>query len=87
MPRRSGRRNCPDAADAEIRSMDDGIFWMNRSATSLHIALAAMFTVSASRAALKKKEMKEWAKTVRRIGLQLTVTSETCAHMPITKEK
>ena len=50
-------------------------------------ALAAMLTVSARSAALKMKEMTLWANTVRRIGLQLTVTSETCAHMPITKEK
>src|SRR5262245_45515080 len=51
------------------------------------IALAAMFTVSASSATLKKNETTLWPNTVRRIGLQLTVTSETCAHMPITNEK
>src|SRR5215510_6203197 len=51
------------------------------------IALAAMFTVSASSAALKMNDTTLWPKTVRRIGLQLTVTSDTCAHIPITNEK
>src|SRR5882672_7821061 len=58
-----------------------------RPAGDAQIALAAMFTVSASSAALKMNDMTLWPKTVRRIGLQLTVTSDTCAHMPITNEK
>src|SRR5437763_16899851 len=61
--------------------------WMVAVMPDDHSALAAMLTVSASSAALKMKEMMLWANTVRRIGLQLTVTSETCAHMPMTKEK
>ena len=51
------------------------------------IALAAMFTVSASKAALKRKAMMLCASTVRRIDFDETVTSDTCAHIPIVNEK
>src|SRR5258708_3882479 len=60
---------------------------LQKRTADAQIALAAMFTVRASNAALKMNDATLWAKTVRRIGLQLTVTSETCAHMPITNEK
>ena len=51
------------------------------------IALAARLTVSASRAALKAKATIPWPATRRRICLLVTLTSETCEVMPITKEK
>jgi hypothetical protein len=51
------------------------------------IALAAMFTVSASNAVLKKNETTPWAITVRRIGCDATATSDTWQVMPTTKEK
>ena len=56
-------------------------------APSRQIALAAMFTVSASSAVLKKNETTPWAITVRRIGCDATATSETWQVMPTTKEK
>ena len=43
----------------------------------LQMALAAMFTVRASNATLKKKDTTPWAATVRRITLLVTLTSET----------
>ena len=49
------------------------------------MALAAMFTVSATNATLKKKDKTPWALTVRRIVLLVTPTSETWDVMPITK--
>jgi hypothetical protein len=58
-----------------------------RPADDAQIALAAMFTVSASSAALKMNDTTLWPNTVRRIGLQLTVTSDTCAHIPMVKAK
>src|SRR4051812_40166705 len=57
------------------------------SRPSDQIALAAMFTVSASNAVLKKNETTPWAITVRRIGCDATATSETWQVMPTTKEK
>ena len=51
------------------------------------IALAAMLTVSASSAVLKMNETMPCAVTVRRMVLSVMPTSETCAVMPITKEK
>src|SRR5579883_1258275 len=51
------------------------------------IALAAMLTISASRAVLKMKEMMPWTVAVRRMVLSVMPTSETCAVMPMTKEK
>jgi hypothetical protein len=50
-------------------------------------ALAAMLTVSASSAVLNTKEAMPWAVAVRRISLSVTPTSDTCAVMPMTKEK
>ncbi len=47
------------------------------TASAAQIALAAMFTTSASSAALKKNETMPWAVTVRRVGLDATATSET----------
>ena len=58
-----------------------------RPAPSGQIALAAMFTVSASNAVLKKNETTPWAITVRRIGCDATATSDTWQVMPTTKEK
>ena len=46
-----------------------------------------MFTVSASNAALNRNEMMLCVSTVRRIDLDDTVTSDTCAHIPIVKAK
>jgi hypothetical protein len=51
------------------------------------IALAAMFTISASKAVLNTKEMMPCTVAVRRMILSVIPTSETCAVMPITKEK
>ena len=51
------------------------------------MALAAMFTVSATNATLKKKDKTPWALTVRRIVLLVTPTSETWDVMPMTKAK
>jgi hypothetical protein len=50
-------------------------------------ALAAMLTVRARRATLKANETTAWAVTVRRTGLFVIATSETCEVMPITNEK
>ena len=52
-----------------------------------YIALAAMFTVRARSAALKKNDTTPCAATVRRITLLVTPTSETCEVMPTTSEK
>src|SRR5262249_7307717 len=54
---------------------------------SIQMALAAMFTVRASRATLKKNEMTPWAATVRRISFLITPTSDTWEVIPITREK
>ncbi len=51
------------------------------------IALAAILTINASSAVLKKNEMMPCAVTVRRMVLSVMPTSETCAVMPITNEK
>ena len=51
------------------------------------ITLAAMFTVMAMKAAVKKNDSTPWATTMRRIDLVVTATSETCNVMPMTKEK
>jgi hypothetical protein len=51
------------------------------------IALAAMFTVSASKAALNRNDTMLCDSTVRRIDFDDTVASDTCAHMPIVKAK
>ena len=51
------------------------------------IALAAMLTISANSAVLKKKEMMPCTVAVRRMVLSVMPTSETCAVMPITNEK
>ncbi len=51
------------------------------------IALAAILTISASSAVLKKNEMMPCAVAVRRMVLSVIPTSETCAVMPITNEK
>src|SRR6202163_3372391 len=51
------------------------------------IALAAMFTINATSAVLKTKEMMPCAVAVRRMVLSVMPTSETCAVMPITNEK
>src|SRR5579872_5035573 len=51
------------------------------------IALAAILTISASSAVLNTNEMMPCPVTVRRIVLSVMPTSDTCAVMPITKEK
>ena len=51
------------------------------------IALAAMFTIKASSAALNRNARIPWAATVRRIGFEATATSDTCEVMATTKEK
>ena len=51
------------------------------------IALAAMFTVSASSAALNRNETTPCAATVRRMRADVTATSDTCEVIPTTKEK
>jgi hypothetical protein len=60
---------------------DAGYCWPNQ------IALAAIFTVKASSAALKMNETMPCTVTVRRMAREATVTSETCEVIPMTKEK
>jgi hypothetical protein len=59
----------------------------SRAVRQLQIALAAMFTISASRAVLNTNEMMPCTVAVRRMILSVIPTSETCAVMPMTKEK
>ena len=49
--------------------------------------LAAMFTVIATMAVVKKNDSAPCATTVRRIDLWVTATSETWNVMPMTKAK
>jgi hypothetical protein len=56
-------------------------------ARPVQIALAAMFTISATKVTLKKNETMPWAVAVRRIGLDAIATSETCDVMPMMNEK
>jgi hypothetical protein len=51
------------------------------------IALAAMFTISASKVTLKMNATTPWARTRRRSERDVTATSDTCEVMPITNEK
>jgi len=50
-------------------------------------ALARILTASASTPVLKKKDSTPWASVSRRIGRDVTCTSETWQVMPTTKEK
>jgi hypothetical protein len=54
---------------------------------SPQITLAAILTINASSAVLNTNEMMPCAVAVRRMVLSVTPTSDTCAVMPITKEK
>lgn len=58
-----------------------------RQMRGCYSALAAILTVSASNAVLYRKEAIPCTVAVRRITLSVTPTSDTCAVMPMTKEK
>ena len=51
------------------------------------IALAAMLTISATKAVLNRNETMPCAVAVRRIDLSVMPTSEVCAVIPMTKAK
>jgi hypothetical protein len=80
-PRRSAEYNAV-AATSVPRRGDRA-----RHARPVQIALAAMFTISATKVTLKKNETMPWAIAVRRIGFDAIATSETCDVMPMTNEK
>src|ERR1700730_10889457 len=68
-------------------TVEDASNQLNKNRPHPASALAAMFTIRASRVALKKNDTNPWTMTVRRMLLAVTATSETCDVMPITSEK